>query len=377
MSNKRIPFLNLPAQNNEIRTSLLDAFEEVLDSGVYVSGTRVAKFEEAFGAILGVEYVVACNSGTSALILALQALGVGSGDEVIVPGMTFIATIEAVVAVGATPVLVDVNSETWNLDVDLAKEKLTPKTKVVVFVHLHGNPVGILSARQFCDENGLFLVEDAAQAHLAEVDDKMVGSFGDVAAFSFYPGKNLGALGEGGSLTTNNPSIYEKAKLIRNWGSQKKYEHETRGTNYRMDEIQGAFLEIKLRELDRWTHHRENLSRIYNVFFDDYGVHRPFTCSNSRHSFHIYAIVTDMRDDLRTYLSEQLIETGIHYPTAISQMKPWQEYFLNASSNPVSESLAKGFLSLPLSEQHSEVEIHKVTEVIKEFLELNQPSQHH
>ena len=368
MSNKKIPFLNLSAQNSEIRTSLLSAFEEVLDSGVYVSSTRVAKFEQAFSSTLGVKYAVASNSGTSALILALESLGIGPGDEVIVPGMTFIATIEAVVAVGATPVLVDVNAKTWNLDIALAKEKLTTKTKVMIFVHLHGNPMGILDARQFCDDNGLFLVEDAAQAHLAAIGERLAGSFGDVAAFSFYPGKNLGALGEGGCLTTNNSSVHEKAMLIRNWGSRQKYEHEARGTNYRMDEIQGAFLEIKLRELDRWTKHRENLSIIYNDFFDEYEIQRPFTSHSNRHSFHIYAIVIDRRDDLRKYLLEQMIETGIHYPTSIAQMKPWQQYFLEASFKPVSEGLAKGFLSLPLSEQHSEDDIHKVTEAISEFL---------
>jgi dTDP-4-amino-4,6-dideoxygalactose transaminase len=371
MSDRTIPFLNISSQNKGIRDRLLQAFEEVLDSGVYISGSRVAKFEESFSNAIQVPYTVACNSGTSALMLGLQSLDIGSGDEVLVPGMTFIATIEAIVAVGATPVLVDVDSRSWNLNVDLARDKVTSKTKAMVFVHLHGNPAGVLEAKQFCVENGLLLIEDAAQAHLAEVNGSFVGSFGDVAAFSFYPGKNLGALGEGGCLTTSTSSLYEEAKLIRNWGSKQKYVHEIRGTNYRMDEIQAAFLEIKLRELDKWTQHREELSKIYNDFFDSFGIPRPFTSANIRHSFHIYSILTNDRDDLRNHLANNSIETGIHYPTAIAHMEPWKKYFSQTASTPVSERLAREFLSLPLSDQHSSEDLDRITEVIREYSTLN------
>ena len=370
MSDSAIPFLNISSQNREIRDQLLEAFEEILDSGVYISSTRVAKFEESFGSELKVPYVVACNSGTSALMLGLQSLGIKPGDEILVPGMTFIATIEAIVAVGATPVLVDVDSKTWNLNVDLAKEKITTRTKAMVFVHLHGNPAGVVEAKQFCIENGLLLVEDAAQAHLAEINGKFAGSFGDVAAFSFYPGKNLGALGEGGCLTTSDQSVYEEAKLIRNWGSKYKYVHDVRGTNYRMDEIQAAFLEIKLSELNRWTQHREVLSKIYNDFFDSVGIPRPYTSSSVRHVFHIYSILTKDRESLRNHLSNNSIETGIHYPTAIINMEPWKKFYSPNSSTPVSERLAKEFLSLPLSDQHSTKDLNRITKVIKESLTL-------
>lgn len=372
MSNRKIPFLNLSAQNREIRPSLMAAFEAVLDSGVYVSGPNVAHFEESFSTSIGTSHAVACNTGTSALILALQAAGVNPGDEVMVPGMTFIATIEAVVAVGGIPVLVDVDSNNWNLDVILAATKITTRTKAMIFVHLHGNPAGVMDARKFCNDNQLLLIEDAAQAHLASIDQKMVGSIGDVAAFSFYPGKNLGAIGEGGCLTTNDLNIYEKAKLIRNWGSKQKYVHEIRGTNLRMDEIQAAFLNIKLGELPRWTKHRHDLSLIYNELFDSLEVRRPFTSENAVHSFHIYAIVIENRDALRSYLTERSIETGIHYPDPIVRMEPWMEFFSSAEATPISEELSRGFLSLPLSDQHSSEDIKYVTGVVKEFMSLNQ-----
>lgn len=371
MSDSKIPFLNVSAQNKEIRTSLLNAFEETLDSGNYISGSRVANFEKSFSTAHKVPFAVACNSGTSALMLALQAVGIQPGDEVLVPGMTFIATIEAVVAVGGVPVVVDVESKSWNLNVHFAKEKITAKTKAMIFVHLHGNPTGVADARRFCKENDLLLVEDAAQAHLAESDGKMVGSFGDVAAFSFYPGKNLGALGEGGCLTTTSSSIYEKAKLIRNWGSQRKYVHEIRGTNYRMDEIQAAFLDIKLKELNRWTIHREKLSKIYNSFFDSMNIQRPFTSEGTRHAYHIYAIKVQDRDGLRSFLSEHGIESGIHYPSAITKMEPWIEYFSQISICPVSENLSMEFLSLPLSDQHSTDDVTRVTNIVRDFFALN------
>lgn len=366
--NKNLPFLDVASQNSEVRSSLIQVFEEILDSGVYISGPRVEVFEKSFSEAHGTNFTVATNSGTSALIVSLQALGVKPGDEVLVPGMTFIATIEAVVSLGAIPVLVDVDAFNWNLNVQMAKEKITSKTKAMIFVHLHGNPAGIIEARKFCKDNNLFLIEDAAQAHLAEVDLEKVGNFGDVAAFSFYPGKNLGAIGEGGCLTTRNPKVYENAKLIRNWGSEKKYVHEVRGNNYRMDEIQAAFLTIKLRELDRWTFHRENLSKIYNSYFDSVDIQRPFTAKGIRHSFHIYSILVNRRDELKQYLLNNLIESGIHYPTDVYNMKPWKRYFVQNFHNPVSEKLSKNFLSLPLSEQHTEDDINKVIKVIDEFI---------
>jgi dTDP-4-amino-4,6-dideoxygalactose transaminase len=350
-----------------VRQELLQAFEEVLDSGVYISGPRVARFETSFAKSTGSSYAVACNSGTSALILALEAAGVKPGDEIMVPGMTFIATIEAVVAIGAVPVLIDVDPSTWNLDVELAKEKLSSKTKGMIFVHLHGNPSGILDAKSFCEENNLILIEDAAQAHLAQVGNRMVGSFGAAAAFSFYPGKNLGALGEGGCVTTNNPQFCEKAKLVRNWGSKQKYVHEMRGTNYRMDELQAAFLEIKLAELQRWTEKRRELSFIYNKLFDSMSIQRPMTTQGASHSFHIYAIVAEERDALREYLGEKSIETGIHYPDPIIKMKPWSNYFAPGASTPVSERLSESFLSLPLSDQHSVEDMTFVCESIRAF----------
>jgi dTDP-4-amino-4,6-dideoxygalactose transaminase len=290
--------------------------------------------------------------------------------------MTFIATIEAVVAVGATPVVADVDPSTWNINLEIAAEKLSKKTKALIFVHLHGNPVGVTAAKEFCESNGIYLIEDAAQAHLAYIEEKFVGNFGDVAAFSFYPGKNLGALGEGGCLVTSDSAISEKAKLIRNWGSKQKYQHEVRGTNFRMDEIQGAILEVKLRKLMNWTQHRRILSGIYNEFFDELGIGRPFTQKGAGHSYHIYSIVVRNRDYLQKYLSENLIDTGIHYPSAVGQIQPWREYFRGSVDCNVSEDLAKSFLSLPLSDQHSSDDIKRVIEVIRSYFEMNKTTRY-
>ena len=370
-SHKKIPFLNLVAQNSEVKNDLLIAFEEVLDSGSYISGSRVSSFEKAFGEKLRIPYSVACNSGTSALILGLQALGIGPGDEVLVPGMTFIASVEAIVAVGATPIVIDVDKNTWNLNIELAKENLTKKTKAMIFVHLHGNPVGVLGAVDFCKINGIYLIEDAAQAHLAQIKNRYVGTFGHIAAFSFYPGKNLGAIGEGGCLVTRDSNVHDKAKLIRNWGSREKYLHETRGSNFRMDEIQAAFLEIKLSQLDKWTEHRTILSAIYNDFFDHHGIQRPYTSKEVRHVFHIYSIVIDSRDDFRKFLIENSIETGIHYPSPVGELTPWVDYFGRTPQTPVSRELSEGFVSLPLSDQHSKEDVYRVIEVVGEYFALN------
>lgn len=371
MSNSKIPFLNLSAQNREVRDPLIKAFEEILDSGIYISNTNVSAFEESFNSTQKVPHTVACNSGTAALMLALQSIGVAPGDEIMVPGMTFIATIEAVVAVGATPVIIDVDSDSWNIDTEMARRKISTKTKAMIFVHLHGNPLGIIEAKNFCNENGLILVEDAAQAHLAEVDGVTVGNFGAVAAFSFYPGKNLGALGEGGCLSTTDATIYEKAMLIRNWGSREKYVHEIRGSNYRMDELQAAFLKIKLKELNKWTIRREGLAKNYDDFFDSVNIQRPSTRPCIRHTYHIYSILMDNRDDLRNYLSENSIESGIHYPSPINKMKPWIKYFANYSPTPVSEKFSRNCISLPLSDQHTENQIFKVIDVVDKFLAKN------
>jgi dTDP-4-amino-4,6-dideoxygalactose transaminase len=364
----KVKFLDLASQNSEIREELLKVLPEVLDSGHYVSGKFVEKFESKFALAIGTRFAVACNSGTSALYLALTACGIGPGDEVIVPNMTFIATIEAVVQAGATPVVLEVDRLHWNLNSSLLVEAISPKTKAIIFVHLHGNPSGILEVSKVAKQNNLLLIEDVAQAHLAESPIGKAGSIGDVAAFSFYPGKNLGAIGEGGCVTTNSETIFEKVKLIRNWGSKVKYVHEIRGSNYRMDELQAAFLSIKLDKLPEWTKRRQDLAIIYNDFFDKFGIKRPQVQESHKHVYHIYAICVPNRDYLRDLLAKSHIDTGIHYPEAITEIAPWTQFLKHPRDDGTSTDLARNFLSMPISDQLKTVEVDYVVQELDKIL---------
>jgi dTDP-4-amino-4,6-dideoxygalactose transaminase len=358
----KVKFLDLAAQNLEVREELLKVVPKVLDSGQYVSGRFVEEFEFSFAKASTSKFAIACNSGTSALFLALTACGVGPGDEVIVPNMTFIATIEAVVQIGAKPVVLEVDFDNWNLNSSLIGESITSKTKAIIFVHLHGNPSGILQARQIATKYNLLLIEDAAQAHLAETPSGNAGSIGDAAAFSFYPGKNLGAIGEGGCVTTNSEEIFEKAKLIRNWGSKYKYKYDVRGSNYRMDELQAAFLNIKLKKLPEWTRRRQEIATLYNSFFDKKGIQRSQVQKDFEHVYHIYSICIPNRDNFREYLTENGIESGIHYPQAINEILPWKNFLSFKSGDGTSQFLAQNFVSLPISDQLSFEEVNYILE---------------
>jgi dTDP-4-amino-4,6-dideoxygalactose transaminase len=346
---KRILFANLKAQNNLVRNQLISNFVEVLDSGNYVSGKHVENFELEFAKIHQSSYAVACNSGTVAIEIILKSLGIGEGDEVILPAMTFVATMEAVVATGATPVLVDVDKITWNISVECVKKAITKNTKAIIFVHLHGSPAGIEDIQNLCILENIYLVEDAAQAHLARSNNKSVGTFGIAAAFSFYPGKNLGALGEGGAIVTSSKLLSYEMSLVRNWGSKKKYVHEIRGSNFRMDEIQASFLAVKLKNLPEWTKIRRNLASIYDKHLDASNIIRPYNKA-IHHSYHIYAIRINERDEVALELNKLGIETGIHYPNSLDKMKPWEKYFRVGSEIKYAHLLAKELISLPIHE---------------------------
>ncbi len=359
--------MDLKSQNGYVREELLQHFIEVLDSGSYVSGKFVSQFESSFAAAHDAKFAVACNSGTSAIEIILKSLGLGPGDEVIIPAMTFVATMEAVVATGATPVLVDVDDLTWNLSAENVRKGVTSRTKAVIFVHLHGSSAGISGVADVAKKYGFYLIEDAAQAHLARCEGVSVGNFGIAAGFSFYPGKNLGALGEGGAIVTNSKDLDESARLIRNWGAKQKYNHLIRGSNFRMDEIQAGFLGIKLKQLHKWTLKRQELAKIYDSFFDSMGIQRP---SNTGifHAYHIYAIKISNRDEIGRKLNEKGIDTGIHYPHSLSTMDPWSRYFQIGQEPIVSTALSEGFLSLPLHESLSSEEIRYISETLRELL---------
>jgi dTDP-4-amino-4,6-dideoxygalactose transaminase len=363
----KIRFMDLKLQNNYVREELIQHFLEVLDSGSYVSGKFVSQFEDSFASSHDAEFSIACNSGTSAIEIILKSLGLGPGDEVILPAMTFVATMEAVVSTGATPVLVDVDDVTWNLSADNVRRGMTIRTKAVIFVHLHGSSSGIREVSEVAREYGVHLIEDAAQAHLAKCGEVSVGNFGIAAGFSFYPGKNLGALGEGGAIVTNSKNLNDSARLIRNWGAKQKYSHLIRGSNFRMDEIQAGFLDIKLRNLHNWTLKRQELAKLYDAFFDSIGIQRPNT-EGIFHSYHIYAIRVPNRDGIAQELNDRGIETGIHYPHSLASMDPWREFFRVSQDPTVSTELSKSFLSLPLHESLLAEEVKYITETFYDIL---------
>jgi dTDP-4-amino-4,6-dideoxygalactose transaminase len=362
----KIKFIDLKSQNGYVREELTQHFLEVLDSGSYVSGKFVSQFENSFAKAHNAKFAIACNSGTSAIEIILKSLGLGPGDEVIIPAMTFVATMEAVVATGATPVLVDVDDVTWNLSADNVRRGVTALTKAVIFVHLHGSSSGISEVAEVAKEFGLDLIEDAAQAHLAKCGEISVGNFGVAAGFSFYPGKNLGALGEGGAIVTNSKDLDESARLIRNWGAKQKYNHLIRGGNFRMDEIQAGFLDIKLKNLHNWTLKRQELAKIYDHFFDSIGVQRPNN-TGIFHPYHIYAIRVSNRDQIAQELNRKGIDTGIHYPHTLDSMDPWRKFFRVNQETTVSTALSKSFLSLPIHESLSTDEVNYISQIFREF----------
>ena len=366
MDLNKIRFMDLKSQNGYVREELINHFLEVLDSGNYVSGKFVSQFEDSFAEAHNAKFAIACNSGTSAIEIILKSLGLGPGDEVIIPAMTFVATMEAVVATGATPVLVDVDELTWNLSADHVRRGVTSRTKAVIFVHLHGSSSGIVEVADVAREYGIHLIEDAAQAHLAKCGGVSVGNFGVAAGFSFYPGKNLGALGEGGAIVTNSTNLVESARLIRNWGAKEKYSHLIRGGNFRMDEIQAGFLEIKLRSLHNWTLKRQELAKVYDAFFDSINVPRPNSLG-ILHSYHIYAVRLLNRDQIAQELNNRGIDTGIHYPHSLASMDPWREFFRVGEDPTVSTELSKSFLSLPLHESLSTEDVKYISETFREI----------
>lgn len=362
----KVPFLDLARQNEPFLDDFTLDFKRIAISGKYVSGESVKKFESTLSKTLNGLEVVACNSGTSAIFIILQSLGIGPGDEVIVPAMTFVATAEAVIQAGAIPVIGDINPLTRNLDVAELSKLLTQRTKAVVFVHLHGNMSGIKEVSAFAKTNNLALIEDAAQALGATLDGRRIGEFGDAAALSFYPGKNLGALGEGGAVVTSSYEICHQSRLIRNWGSEEKYKHVRRGGNYRMDELQAALLTRKLQELPKYNQHRRLLASIYNKELDLEIVNLPI--ANDGSVYHIYSILLEKRDDLREFLGSSGVETGIHYPQSLDQISSWSNYLKGNLSPHNSQLFASRNLSLPISDHHTLEEIGYVVDRVNSYL---------
>ncbi|MBX6741893.1 MAG: DegT/DnrJ/EryC1/StrS family aminotransferase [Acetobacteraceae bacterium] len=364
-----VPLLDLKAQYAAIRAEIDPEVLAVLASGEYASGRRVADFERNFAAYCGVQEAVALNSGTSALQLALLALGVGPGDEVITVSMTFVATVAAIRYVGATPLLVEVDPATWTMDPEALARAITPRTMAIIPVHLHGRLADMDGILAVARQHSVPVIEDAAQAHGAELDGRRAGSFGEIGCFSFYPGKNLGACGEGGAITTNQPELAAVVRQLRDWGQEGRYNHVRHGFNFRMDNIQGAILDVKLRHLPRWTARRREIAAFYNSALAGAGVETPQPARGAEHVWHVYAIRTPNRDRLREGLQAAGVATGMHYPCPVHLQPAYADLGYGRGDLPVSERLAQELLSLPIYPEMTRDQVRHVCDALRRVQE--------
>lgn len=359
-----IPLVDLKAQYAVIRDDVASAIERVLANTSFILGDEVEQFEQAFAAFLGVDHVVGVSSGTSALHLALLACGIGAGDEVVVPGNTFIATAEAVLHVGGTPVFADVNADTFTMDAEHVEPLLTAKTRAIIPVHLYGHSANMGPIMDMASDRGLVVVEDAAQAHGAEYKGQKVGSFGRAACFSFYPGKNLGAYGDGGAVVTRDADVAEQVRLLRNHGRAQKYEHLIPGYNYRLDALQAAILRVKLDHLPQWNEARRRHAQAYTERLRDTGIPTPVEREWATHVYHIYAIQVADRDAVAARLKAEGIATGIHYPIPLHHQPAFSDPNQQPPSLPICERLAPRLLSLPMYPELTVAQIDEVCAAI-------------
>ncbi len=365
MANVKVPYLDLQAQYQSIKPEIDAAIARVLDSCQFVLGSEVAGFEQEFAAYCGTTECIALNSGTSALHLALLAAGVGPGDEVITVPFTFVASVAAVCYTGARPVLVDIDPRSFTMDPAAVEAAITPRTKAILPVHLYGQPADMDPIMEVARRKSLAVIEDAAQAHGAKYKGRPVGSIGDMACFSFYPGKNLGAYGEGGAVTANNAEHARTVRMLRDWGQDRKYHHILRGYNYRMEGFQGAILRVKLRYLEQWTEARRAVVAQYNQHLADAGVERPTEMPWARHVYHVYTLRTDDRDGLQSALQAEGIQTGIHYPVPVHLQPAYADLGYGRGGFPRSEEAAAQVLSLPLYPELSSAAVAEVSGVVK------------
>jgi dTDP-4-amino-4,6-dideoxygalactose transaminase len=343
-----IPYLDLKAQYHGIKDEIDAAVLRVLESTQFILGEEVAAFERDFAAYCHASQCVGMNSGTSALHLALIAAGIGPGDEVITTPFTFVATVAAIRYAGATPVLVDIEPDYFTIDPARIGSAITSRTRAIVPVHLYGQPADMGPILEIARTRGLTVIEDAAQAHGSEYHGRRCGSLAEIAAFSFYPGKNLGAYGEGGAVTTTRPDLAAACRVLRDWGQETRYEHRLKGFNYRMDGIQGAVLRVKLRHLEAWTEKRSQVARWYAEALDPESVRLPKERPGCRHVYHVYAVRSDDRDGLRDALARAGVQTGIHYPIPVHLQPAHADLGYGAGDFPVAETVAREVLSLPM-----------------------------
>jgi len=363
-----VPFLNLQPVNDLLADEMLRAFQKVYRKSVFILGDEIVDFERSFANFCRVNHAIAVSNGLDALCLSLKALGVKAGDEVIVPSNTFIATVLAVQFVGATPVFVEPDINTCNIDVKRIEEKITNRTKIIIPVHLYGQACNMNEILAIAKRNGLFVIEDNAQAQGASYQGILTGAWGDINATSFYPGKNLGALGDAGAITTNNSKLFEVLKKLRNYGSSVKYIHDLIGYNMRMDEMQAAFLNVKLPYINKWNQQRTQIANTYLSELADLNqVTLPVTALNATHVYHLFVVRCSKRDELQRYLANKGINTLIHYPIPPHLQHSFKFLGFGAGDFPIAEELASTSLSLPIWPMLPEESITYVIENIKAF----------
>jgi len=366
-TNKKIPCLDLHGQHQRLKKEIFEAFEKVYEHTAFSGGPFVEEFENNFAKYTGAKYAIGVSNGTAALHLAMLVLGIGEGDEVIVPANTFIATPWGVSHAGATPVFVDCDPDTWEIDATKIETQITSRTRAVIGVHLYGQPFDIDRVNKLCRKHNLFLVEDAAQAQGTYYKGVMVGTFGEMACFSFYPGKNLGACGEAGCITTNNESYARHLQSLRNHGSTVRYYHDEIGYNYRMGGLEGASLSVKLKYLEEWNNRRRAIAKMYHEGITNQKIKMQQIPEWADGNYHLFVITTENKDELVSHLNENNISPAFHYPVPCHLQKAYSDLGYKKGDMPNSEYLASHCISLPMFAELADEDVRKVIEAINRF----------
>lgn len=359
-----IPFSTVKMMHEEIKTEMLEKFREVYENHWFIQGKEVDKFEKEYAAYCGSKYCVGCGNGLDALYLILRAYGIGKGDEVLVPSNTYIATALAVSYTGAMPVFVEPRLESYNINPEKIEEKITARTRAVIAVHLYGQPAEMKEIVEIAKKHGLKVIEDSAQAHGATYYGKKTGNLGDAAGFSFYPGKNLGALGDGGAVVTDDKDLADKVRALGNYGSDYKYHHIYQGNNSRLDEVQAGLLRVKLKELERWNAGRIEIAKRYLTEIKNPGIILPATTKGCTHVYHVFAIQCEERDELEVYLNKKGIGTNKHYPIPMHLQGAYRELDIPEGALPIAERISRTQLSLPLYYGMPEEEVSYVIDAL-------------
>ena len=352
-----IQLVNLRKQYESIKSEIDNSIKNVLVNTSFIGGEIITKFEKNFKEYIGVNHCISCANGTDSIEVLLKALGISKGDEVIVPAISWISTSEAVSSVGASPVFIDVHPDYYTIDITKIEAKITNNTKAIIPVHLYGQPVDMSKLMAIAKKHNLKVIEDCAQAHGAEFNSKKIGSFGDCASFSFYPGKNLGAYGDAGAMLTNDSDIAEKARMIANHGQKEKHNHIIEGRNSRMDGIHAAVLNVKLNYLDSWTSRRIEIAENYNSLLSKSSISCPKKIENGKHVYHLYVIRSSQRNKLKKELAEKGISSAIHYPTALPFLKCYKHLKYTKEDFPIANSYTEQILSLPIYPELNNQEI--------------------